>query len=287
MHFAPPPHELVTRTPALDDAHQSVDTLGILLRRGRFVLAESVLSNLFTAQHHTLCMCFAPPPHELVTRTPALDDAHQSVNTLGMLLRRGRFVLAICSLHSVTLCMRIAPPPHELVTRTPALDDAHQSVDTLGTLLRRGRFVLVICSLHSVTLCMRIAPSPHELVTRTPALDDAHQSVDTLGTLLRRGRFVLTGSVPSSRLILCMRFVHPPHELVTRTPALDDAHQSVDTLGMLLRRGRMSGSGVTYYNEELKMLLRLLKALPDTIPEGDLHNFRHYVLDPIKMKDIG
>ncbi|KAJ7862457.1 hypothetical protein B0H14DRAFT_3612575 [Mycena olivaceomarginata] len=46
-------------------------------------------------------------------------------------------------------------------------------------------------------------------------------------------------------------------------------------------------SGVTYYNEELKMLLRLLKALPDTIPEGDLHDFRHYVLDPIKMKDIG
>jgi hypothetical protein len=40
----------------------------------------------------------------------------------------------------------------------------------------------------------------------------------------------------------------------------------------------MSGSGVTYYNEELKMLLRLLKALPDTIPEGDLHDFRHYVI---------
>ncbi|KAJ7898312.1 hypothetical protein B0H14DRAFT_3424687 [Mycena olivaceomarginata] len=49
----------------------------------------------------------------------------------------------------------------------------------------------------------------------------------------------------------------------------------------------MSGSGITYYNEELKMLLRLLKVLPDTIPEGDLHDFRHYVLDPIKMKDIG
>ncbi|KAJ7877694.1 hypothetical protein B0H14DRAFT_3130141 [Mycena olivaceomarginata] len=31
----------------------------------------------------------------------------------------------------------------------------------------------------------------------------------------------------------------------------------------------------------------LLKALPDTIPEGDLHDFRYYVLDPIKMKDIG
>ncbi|KAJ7738544.1 hypothetical protein B0H14DRAFT_3610640 [Mycena olivaceomarginata] len=48
----------------------------------------------------------------------------------------------------------------------------------------------------------------------------------------------------------------------------------------------MSGSGVIYYNEELKMLLRLLKALPDTIPEGDLHDFRHYVLDPIKMKTL-
>jgi hypothetical protein len=45
-------------------------------------------------QCHALCMRFAPPPHELVTRTPALDDVHQSLDTLGMLLRRGRFVLA-------------------------------------------------------------------------------------------------------------------------------------------------------------------------------------------------
>ncbi|KAJ7879713.1 hypothetical protein B0H14DRAFT_3434813 [Mycena olivaceomarginata] len=109
MRFAPP-HELVTRTPALDDAHQSVDTLGMLLRRGRFVLAGSVLSNLFAAQRHTLCMRFAPPPHELVTRTPALDDTHQSVDTLGMLLRRGQFVLTgsvlsnLFALHSVTHC---------------------------------------------------------------------------------------------------------------------------------------------------------------------------------------
>ncbi|KAJ7917787.1 hypothetical protein B0H13DRAFT_1869958 [Mycena leptocephala] len=42
----------------------------------------------------TLCMRVAPPVHKFVTRTPALDDAHQSVDTLGMLLRRGRFVLA-------------------------------------------------------------------------------------------------------------------------------------------------------------------------------------------------
>ncbi|KAJ7939768.1 hypothetical protein B0H13DRAFT_2300476 [Mycena leptocephala] len=110
MRFAPPPHELVTRTPALDDAHQSVDTLGMLLRQGRFVLTGSVLGNLFAAQRHTLCMRFAPPPHELVTRTPALDDAHQSVDTLGMLLRRGRFVLTgsvlsnLFALHSVTHC---------------------------------------------------------------------------------------------------------------------------------------------------------------------------------------
>ncbi|KAJ7817105.1 hypothetical protein B0H14DRAFT_3877598 [Mycena olivaceomarginata] len=130
MHFAPPPHELVTRTPALDDAHQSVDTLGMLLRWGWFVLVGSVLSNLFAAQRHTLCMHFAPHPHELVTRTPALDDAHQSVDTLGKLLRWGRFVLAgsvlssICSLQSVTHCactlhpilMSLSPGPRLLMT---------------------------------------------------------------------------------------------------------------------------------------------------------------------------
>ncbi|KAJ7931832.1 hypothetical protein B0H13DRAFT_1857486 [Mycena leptocephala] len=91
--FAPPPHELVTRTPALDDAHQSVDTLGMFLRRGRNILLTILTLDLFAAQRHTLCTRFAPPPHELVTRTPALDDAHQSVDTLGMLLRQGTFVL--------------------------------------------------------------------------------------------------------------------------------------------------------------------------------------------------
>lgn len=34
----------------------------------------------------------------------------------------------------------------------------------------------------------------------------------------------------------------------------------------------MSGSGVKYYNQELKDLLRLLKHLPDAIPIGDAHN---------------
>ncbi|KAJ7678745.1 hypothetical protein B0H14DRAFT_2655755 [Mycena olivaceomarginata] len=119
MHFAPLPHELVTRTPALDDAHQSVDTLGKLLRRGRFVLTGSVLSNLSATQRHTLCMRFAPPPHELVTRTPALDDAHQSVDTHGKLLRWGWFVLAGSVLSNLfaaqrhTLCMQFAPPPQD------------------------------------------------------------------------------------------------------------------------------------------------------------------------------
>ncbi|KAJ7813513.1 hypothetical protein B0H14DRAFT_3477812 [Mycena olivaceomarginata] len=47
MRIAPPAHRFVTRTLALDDAHQSVDTLGMLLRRGRFALTVSVLSNLF------------------------------------------------------------------------------------------------------------------------------------------------------------------------------------------------------------------------------------------------
>ncbi|KAJ6545840.1 hypothetical protein DFH09DRAFT_1321376 [Mycena vulgaris] len=47
----------------------------------------------------------------------------------------------------------------------------------------------------------------------------------------------------------------------------------------------MSGSGVTYYNEELKELLRLLKHLPDTIPLGDDHNFIGYVPDPEQVSD--
>ncbi|KAJ7691848.1 hypothetical protein B0H14DRAFT_3531721 [Mycena olivaceomarginata] len=38
----------------------------------------------------------------------------------------------------------------------------------------------------------------------------------------------------------------------------------------------MSGTGVTYYAEQLKYLLRLLKALPETIPIGDAHNFIGY-----------
>ncbi|KAJ7845950.1 hypothetical protein B0H14DRAFT_3454686 [Mycena olivaceomarginata] len=83
MRFAPP-RKLATRTPALDDAHQSVDTLGMFARGGWFVLAASVFSNLFV---------FAV--HKRLTLTPALDDAHQSVDTLGMLLRWGRFDLAV------------------------------------------------------------------------------------------------------------------------------------------------------------------------------------------------
>ncbi|KAJ7906115.1 hypothetical protein B0H13DRAFT_2333804 [Mycena leptocephala] len=118
----------------------------------------------------TLCTHFAPP-HELVTRTPALDDAHQSVDTLGILL--------ICSRCTASHIVHAhCASPHELVTRTPALDDAHQSVDTLGMLLRRGRFVLaesVLSNLFAAqrhTLCTRLAPPPHELVTRIPALDN-------------------------------------------------------------------------------------------------------------------
>ncbi|KAJ7831587.1 hypothetical protein B0H14DRAFT_3463919 [Mycena olivaceomarginata] len=49
----------------------------------------------------------------------------------------------------------------------------------------------------------------------------------------------------------------------------------------------MSGTGVTYYDEELKHLFRLLKALPDDIPSGDAHNFTGYVPDPEKVKDFG
>ncbi|KAJ7804884.1 hypothetical protein B0H14DRAFT_3883215 [Mycena olivaceomarginata] len=156
MRFAPP-RKLATRTPALDDAHQSVDTLGMFARGGWFVLAASVFSNLFAfAVHKRLTLCMrvapllisvsrvAPPVHKFVTRTPALDDAHQSVDTLGMLLRWGRFDLAICSLSRCTGVSRVAPPVHKFVTRTPALDDAHQSVDTLGMLLRWGRFDLAI-----------------------------------------------------------------------------------------------------------------------------------------------
>ncbi|KAJ6475159.1 hypothetical protein DFH09DRAFT_1109318 [Mycena vulgaris] len=49
----------------------------------------------------------------------------------------------------------------------------------------------------------------------------------------------------------------------------------------------MSGSGATYYNEELKELLWLLKHLPDTIPLGDGHSFIGYVPDLEKVVDTG
>ncbi|KAJ7265058.1 hypothetical protein C8J57DRAFT_1718386 [Mycena rebaudengoi] len=49
----------------------------------------------------------------------------------------------------------------------------------------------------------------------------------------------------------------------------------------------MSGSGVTFYDEQLKYLLRLLKALPHTIPIGETHNFIGYVPDPQEVIDTG
>jgi hypothetical protein len=49
----------------------------------------------------------------------------------------------------------------------------------------------------------------------------------------------------------------------------------------------MSGSGATYYDEELKLLLRLLQKLPATIPVGNSHQFIGYVPDPVKVKDTG
>ncbi|KAJ7351539.1 hypothetical protein DFH08DRAFT_1078503 [Mycena albidolilacea] len=49
----------------------------------------------------------------------------------------------------------------------------------------------------------------------------------------------------------------------------------------------MSGSGAAYYDEELKYLYRLLKNLPDVIPEGNAHDFTNYVPDPQKTKDFG
>ncbi|KAJ7321896.1 hypothetical protein DFH08DRAFT_818273 [Mycena albidolilacea] len=49
----------------------------------------------------------------------------------------------------------------------------------------------------------------------------------------------------------------------------------------------MSGSGATYYNEELKYLYRLLKNSPNVIPEGNAHDFTNYVPDPQKTKDFG
>ncbi|KAJ7814344.1 hypothetical protein B0H14DRAFT_2604214 [Mycena olivaceomarginata] len=39
----------------------------------------------------------------------------------------------------------------------------------------------------------------------------------------------------------------------------------------------MSGTRVTYYDEELKHLFRLLKALPDNIPSSNAHDFISYI----------
>ena len=49
----------------------------------------------------------------------------------------------------------------------------------------------------------------------------------------------------------------------------------------------MSGAGVTYHDEELKYLHRLLKALPEGIPVGDFHNFLAYVPSREKVIDSG
>ncbi|KAJ6560539.1 hypothetical protein DFH09DRAFT_1083409 [Mycena vulgaris] len=49
----------------------------------------------------------------------------------------------------------------------------------------------------------------------------------------------------------------------------------------------MSLSGVTYYDKGLKHLVRLLKALPESIPIGEAHNFMDYVPDPKKVADTG
>ncbi|KAJ6528354.1 hypothetical protein DFH09DRAFT_1094429 [Mycena vulgaris] len=49
----------------------------------------------------------------------------------------------------------------------------------------------------------------------------------------------------------------------------------------------MSLSGVTYYDKELKHLVRLLKALPESIAIEEAHNFMDYVPDPKKVADTG
>ncbi|KAJ7241791.1 hypothetical protein C8J57DRAFT_1244411 [Mycena rebaudengoi] len=49
----------------------------------------------------------------------------------------------------------------------------------------------------------------------------------------------------------------------------------------------MSGSGITFYDEQLKYLLRLFKALLHTIVIGETHNFIGYVPDPQDVKDTG
>ncbi|KAJ7870314.1 hypothetical protein B0H14DRAFT_3860985, partial [Mycena olivaceomarginata] len=65
MRFAPP-RKLATRTPALADAHQSVDTLGMFARGGWFVLAASVFSNLFvcSAQASHIVHARCAPAHK-------------------------------------------------------------------------------------------------------------------------------------------------------------------------------------------------------------------------------
>ncbi|KAJ7713735.1 hypothetical protein B0H16DRAFT_1702278 [Mycena metata] len=45
--------------------------------------------------------------------------------------------------------------------------------------------------------------------------------------------------------------------------------------------------GTSHYNEQLKYLFRLLKALPEVIPLGDAHNFVGYSPDPEKLIETG
>ncbi|KAJ7234798.1 hypothetical protein C8J57DRAFT_1728953 [Mycena rebaudengoi] len=49
----------------------------------------------------------------------------------------------------------------------------------------------------------------------------------------------------------------------------------------------MSPSGVTHYDEELKYLARLLRALPEAIPLGDCHDFIGYIPGPKKIAVAG
>ncbi|KAJ7790927.1 hypothetical protein B0H14DRAFT_2625519 [Mycena olivaceomarginata] len=83
MRFAPPPHELVTRTPALDDVHQTVDTLGMLLRRGRFVLAGSVFSNLFALHSVTHFSCALHLPSWACHQDPVKMKGLQTLDLYG------------------------------------------------------------------------------------------------------------------------------------------------------------------------------------------------------------
>ncbi|KAJ7227540.1 hypothetical protein C8J57DRAFT_1534991 [Mycena rebaudengoi] len=49
----------------------------------------------------------------------------------------------------------------------------------------------------------------------------------------------------------------------------------------------MSPSGVAHYDEELKYLVHLLRALPEAIPLGDCHDFIGYIPDPKKIAVAG